>query len=143
MSSDGELAWRAIYHAYTRLAPTIDKRLKALVGLTYSEYEALCQLESATGPVKMVDLASQVAVTRTHASRLIDSLELAGLAKRASNPDDGRSLLVAITEAGERRLQETASAVESVFAESIESVMTGEELQHLAARVDQLIVREV
>lgn len=143
MSSEAEQAWRAIYRAYTRLAPTIDKGLKASVGLTYSEYEALSQLNAATGSVKMTDLASYVAVTRTHASRLIDSLELAGLAKRESNPDDGRSLLVAITSDGVRRLQESVSAVESVLAENVGSRVSAKELRQLAAWVDQAIPREV
>jgi len=142
MPSEAEKAWRAIYRAYTRLAPTIDKQLKASVGLTYSEYEALVQLKAAAAPVKMADLASYVAVTRTHASRLIDSLELAGLAKRESNPDDGRSFLVAITSDGARRLRESAAAVESVFDESVGSRVSARELQQLMAWVDRAIAIE-
>lgn len=142
MSSEAEQAWRAIYRAHTRLAPTIDQRLKAAVGLSYSEYEALSQLKAASGPVKMADLASYVAVTRTHASRLIDALEFAGLVKRESNPDDGRSFLVTITTDGVRRLRECASAVESAFTESFGSRVSGEELQQLLAWVNRLIANE-
>lgn len=141
MSSEEEQAWRAIYRAHTRLAPTIDQRLKAAVGLSYSEYEALSQLKAASGPVKMADLASYVAVTRTHASRLIDSLELKGLAKRESNPDDGRSFLVAITNEGAQRLQATSTEVESVFAELFGNKLPGPEVRHLTAWVDQALAK--
>jgi DNA-binding MarR family transcriptional regulator len=137
MSSDAEQAWRAIYRAYTRLAPTIDKGLKAAVGLTYSEYEALSQLGAAARPLTMADLATRVAVTRTHASRLVDSLEHAGSAKRESNPDDGRSILVSISEEGARRLQASQSTVQSVLGEIIGSSTSRSELRDLAAGVDK------
>jgi len=133
---ESEQAWRAISRAYMRLAPTIDKRLKALIGLTYSEYEALSQLNSATQQMTMADLASRVSVTRTHASRLIDSLEAAGLARRESNPDDGRSFLVQITKDGMLQLQKHASTVQSVFAdlpESLAAVVAAQDLEELVA----------
>lgn len=143
MSTEAEHAWRATYHAYMRLAPAIDKELKKSAGLTYSEYEILGQLKAATGPVRMADLASHVAVTRTHASRLIDSLEDAGLAKRENNPGDRRSILVSITGDGLRRLQESASAVDSVFAETVGTQVEALELLQLAARVDRSAADEV
>lgn len=135
MSSEAEEAWRAIYRAYTLLAPTVDKRLKAAVGLAYSEYEALAQLGAAVGPLTMADLATHVTVTRTHASRLIDSLELAGLAKREANPDDGRSFLVSITSAGAQRLESSRPTVSSVLADAIASTAFGSELRRLAANI--------
>lgn len=142
MSTEAEQAWRAIYRAYMRLAPAIDKELKTLAGLTYSEYEVLAQLKAAASPMKMAELASRVAVTRTHAGRLIDSLKDAGLATHEKNPDDGRSFLVAITSEGVRRLRESAGAVESVFAKSVESRVSAMELQQLTAWVDRAIANE-
>jgi len=139
MTSEAEQAWRAIHHLHTRLAPSIDKRLKSSIGLTYSEYETLSQLKMAAGPVKMADLALFVAVTRTHASRLIDELELVGLAKRESNPDDGRSFLVGITSDGIRRLAESAPEVERIFAESFGSRVSAKELLELAKGVERAV----
>ncbi|MFN4001062.1 MarR family winged helix-turn-helix transcriptional regulator [Microcella sp.] len=142
MTSEAEQTWRAIYRAYTRLAPTIDKQLKSAVGMTYSEYEALSQLKAAAGALTMADLASYVAVTRTHASRLVDALEHAGLAKREPNPDDKRSIFVAITREGVRRLQTSAPAVESILATSIGSVLSGEEIHLLSSQADRVATHE-
>ncbi|UTT63676.1 MarR family winged helix-turn-helix transcriptional regulator [Microcella humidisoli] len=142
MSTEAEQAWRAIYRAYMRMAPTIDKELKKLAGLTYSEYEVLAQLKAAAGPMKMAELASHVAVTRTHASRLIESLKDAGLATHEKNPYDGRSFLVAITTEGLRRLQESASAVESVFAESVGSFVSASELSQLTAWANHAVAND-
>lgn len=142
MSSEAELAWGAIYRAHTRLAPRIDKELKQSIGLTYSEYEALSELQAAGGPVRMADLASRVAVTRTHASRLVGALKLAGLVNREVNPDDGRSQLAWITDDGARRLQESSAAVKSALAQSIGGQVSVDELRQLAALLDKAVAYE-
>lgn len=141
MSSEAEQAWRAIYRAHTLLAPTIDRGLKAAVGLTYSEYEALSQLGAAKSPLTMADLATHVAVTRTHASRLVDSLQLAGLARRESNPDDGRSFLVTVSREGARRLQESQPIVQAVIAGIIENGVSEDEFRELVSRISAALVR--
>lgn len=143
MPSEAEKAWGAIYRAHTRLAPRIDNELKKSIGLTYSEYETLSQLKAAGGPVKMTDLASRVAVTRTHASRLIGALKLAGLAEREVNPDDGRSQLAWITDEGVRLLQESSTKVEALLAQSFGGRVSVEELRQLTASLDKAVAHDM
>ncbi len=64
-----------------------------------------CALEALVlrGPFTMNQLAAELYMDKSTASRVIDTLEDKGYARRTANPDDGRSLLLAAT-AGGRRL---------------------------------------
>lgn len=52
------------------------------------------------GPLTMNELAAELYMDKSTASRVIDTLENKGYAQRTANPDDGRSLLLAATTAG-------------------------------------------
>ena len=55
------------------------------------------------GPQRLTDLAAREGVTQPAMTQLITRLEEAGLARREASPDDGRVVLVAITERAGRR----------------------------------------
>ncbi|MET7763037.1 MarR family transcriptional regulator [Streptomyces sp. NPDC005393] len=58
------------------------------------------------GPQPMKQLAARLAVTRRNITGLVDSLQADGLACRDANPDDGRSTLVSLTDAGAQLMDE-------------------------------------
>ncbi|MFC7425993.1 MarR family winged helix-turn-helix transcriptional regulator [Nocardia tengchongensis] len=100
-------AWAALLQVHARLVPELDAELRHATGLPLSWYDVLLELD---GPhrLRMSDLGERVVLSRTRVSRLVTEMELKGLVRRESNPDDGRSAFVAITDEGRRRFRESA-----------------------------------
>ncbi|WP_429428820.1 MarR family winged helix-turn-helix transcriptional regulator [Nocardia sp. GAS34] len=100
-------AWAALLQVHAKLVPELDAELRRATGLPLSWYDVLLEL---AGPqrLRMSDLGERVVLSRTRVSRLITELESHGLVRRESNPDDGRSAFVSITEDGRRRFRAAA-----------------------------------
>ncbi len=78
-------------------------------GLTFARYEALVLLRfSQRGALPMKEIGSRLMVHPTSVTNTIDRLVGAGLVVRRPNPEDGRGVLAAITEAG-RQVVEVAT----------------------------------
>jgi DNA-binding MarR family transcriptional regulator len=102
------LATRTHAEVATRLRVVIarlNRRLRTeTVGtLTLSQWSALVAVETA-GPMRIGDLAEHEHVSPPTATRLVASLEDAGLVSRAVDDDDRRSALIALAEPGRRAL---------------------------------------
>jgi DNA-binding MarR family transcriptional regulator len=73
--------------------------------LTLSQWSALVAVESS-GPMRIGDLAEHEHVSAPTATRLVASLEEAGLISREVDDGDRRSALIALAEPGRRALAE-------------------------------------
>jgi DNA-binding MarR family transcriptional regulator len=69
------------------------------------------------GPLRLGALAERIGTTDATASRTVDALEGAGLVARTVAPDDRRGIVVGVTAAGRRRLEERRRQ----FAEALEA----------------------
>ena len=58
--------------------------------------------------LRMSELGARAVLSRERISRVVDELERAGMVRREHNPDDGRSLLAAITGEGRTRIRAAA-----------------------------------
>ena len=72
-------------------------------GLSMTAASTLASLERL-GPQRLTQLAAREGVTQPAMTQLISRLEDAGQVRRESDPDDGRVVLVAITDAGRATL---------------------------------------
>lgn len=78
-------------------------------GLTFARFEVLRLLAfSRRGVLPVGKVGERLQVHPASVTNAVQRLEGAGLVERSANPDDGRSVLVAITPAG-RRLAETCT----------------------------------
>ena len=84
-----------------RLMRTI--RQHAAAGLTPSQLSALVTVDDQ-GPLRISALASQEALAAPAATRVVASLEEAGLVSRSADPADKRASLIALTPAGSATL---------------------------------------
>ncbi|MFC9894768.1 MarR family winged helix-turn-helix transcriptional regulator [Nocardia sp. NPDC127579] len=100
-------AWAALLQVHARLVPDLDAELRRRTGIPLSWYDVLLELDGPA-PLRMSDLGERVVLSRTRVSRLVTELETHDLVRRESNPDDGRSAFVAITDTGRERLRATA-----------------------------------
>ena len=115
-------AWTRFLRAHASVTRALEPELASEHGLTLSDFDVLVQLAQAPGRrLRPVELARAVLLTRSGVTRLVHGLERAGLVERVPSPDDGRSSLVHLTEAGRdvlRRASRTHLAgVRERFAE--------------------------
>ncbi len=116
-------AWAALLQVHATLVPELDAALRRATGLPLSWYDVLLEL-NAPQRLRMSDLSERVVLSRTRVSRLITELEAQGLVRRESNPDDGRSAFVSITDSGRQRLLEAAPRYLSGIEERLTAVST-------------------
>ena len=101
-------AWASVLRVHAAVVPRLERELAA-VGMPLSWYDVLLELNSAPDRrLRMTELGSRAVLSRERISRVVDELERAGLVRRDRNPDDGRSLLAAITDDGRARLRAAA-----------------------------------
>ncbi len=70
------------------------------------------------GPLRLGVLADRIGTSDSASTRAVDALEAAGLAERVPDPQDGRAVLVAATEAGEERVAEARDRLRRLLGSS-------------------------
>jgi DNA-binding MarR family transcriptional regulator len=114
--------------------------LAAQLGVTSPQYNIVmivAQYQGASG-VSITDVAQRLHVSTAFITSEIIKLESAGLVAKKRNPDDGRSVLLRVTAACEKRLQQIAA--ERLFVnDQLFRGLSGEDFRHLAATVASLI----
>jgi DNA-binding MarR family transcriptional regulator len=111
-------------------------RQEAGTGLSPSLSAALATIDRH-GPLTPSDLAARERVQRPTATRLLARLEEAGLAARTPDPHDGRSSLVAITEAGRELMDEQRTRKTAFLAARLETL--GPEDRATLARAAEIL----
>jgi DNA-binding MarR family transcriptional regulator len=110
MTTDTDLAYgetaARLRIAVARLARQL--RQNSPGGLTPSQWAALATVEER-GSVRIGDLAEAEGVSAPTATRLVASLEEAGLLSRTTDPADRRTAYVALSEAGREKIDWTRS----------------------------------
>ena len=91
-------AVRAFNRFYTRLIGVLDEGI-ADGPFTLTEARVLFEL-AVEGEVATADLRARLGLDAGYLSRILSRFEVDGLVVRRKSPDDGRRLLLAITEAG-------------------------------------------
>lgn len=84
----------------------------AAFGLNRSSFDILATLRRAGAPHRLSpgDLLASAMVTSGTMTNRIDRLEAEGLVERRPDPDDGRGVLVALTQAGLERIDAAVGA---------------------------------
>jgi len=108
-----------------RQVPTTDE-------LTLSESAALARLDRG-GPATAAALARLEQISPQSMGATLSSLESRALVRRAPDPDDGRRVILSITEPGLELLRERRNARTERLAEALSSGFTRSELEQLMA----------
>ena len=100
--SGGDLeTWSALATVLEWLPPALDAQLVRDAGMTHFEYGILFALADAPGcALRMSVLADYANSSLSRLSRSVQRLEARGWASRSPDPDDGRSTIATLTEAG-------------------------------------------
>ncbi len=108
-AASGMTAVTSIMRAHQLMLARVDETLKPL-GLSFARYELLTLLSfTRDGRMPMASATARLQVHPTSVTNTVDRLEASALVRREPHPEDGRSTLVVLTDAG-RALAERATA---------------------------------
>jgi DNA-binding MarR family transcriptional regulator len=89
----------AVLHASSVLESRVETRLSD-VGLSLAKLAALHHLSAAGESLPLGQLADRLACVKSNVTQLVDRLEADGLVSRTGDPNDRRSRLAVLTDAG-------------------------------------------
>ena len=134
--------WALFLTAHAMLVEEIEGRLARQDLPPLGWYDVLWALERADEQrLRMNELATQVVLSRSNLTRLVDRLEQAGLVERQRSEDDRRGAYAVLTAAGKamrKRMWPTyQNAIRELFEEGInetEAATMGKALRRLLER---------
>ena len=90
----------ALIRTHARLWDQVETQMRHDSGLTMPRYDVLMQLNMAGGRLGLSELASQIVLSPSGLSKLLDRMESAGLILREPDSHDARSTFARITPRG-------------------------------------------
>ena len=109
LSQEQQRAWRAFLGGITVLMDQLDRDLRTQHDLSMGEYEILVRLSEAPGrSIRMAELASAVAHSRSRVTHTISRLERDGIVRRDMCSSDGRGVNAVLTDHGFSVLEKAA-----------------------------------
>jgi DNA-binding MarR family transcriptional regulator len=136
----GMRAWRSLLRSQATLMRQLETQLEQETGFALADYDVLAQLALAGGELRMTDLANRALISRSGMTRRVARLVDEGLVHRAEARADGRGVLVALTDAGIARLEETVPAHARGIPEYFVSRLDDQELAVLESALDKVTV---
>jgi DNA-binding MarR family transcriptional regulator len=115
----------AVLHASSVMESRVEARL-ADVGLSLAKLAALHRLAEAGESLPLGQLAERLSCVKSNVTQLVDRLEADGLVSRTSDPNDRRSRLAVLTDAG-RKAYATGSDIQSQAERELFGVLTPDE----------------
>ncbi|GAA4686304.1 DNA-binding transcriptional regulator, MarR family [Promicromonospora umidemergens] len=131
-------AWESLFRAQV----TVMRRLLAddIWGdLSMREYDVLFTLSLAPGEtLRLRELNENILMAQSSLSRMVERLEKRGLVHRHPSPDDGRGVLVSLTEEGTATQKELGRRHVRSIAHYVTPAMDAEDLRRLRELAEAL-----
>ncbi|OLF72984.1 hypothetical protein AWH62_08485 [Maricaulis sp. W15] len=131
-------AWVALNRAWTRISGAVEAQLKRAGHPPLAWYDVLWELEKADACcLRPIELEARLLIRQHNLSRLLTRMATAGLVKKLSCPEDGRSLRIELTPAG----RQTRKAMWEVYQPALDAALEGlapAEARQLAEQLDRL-----
>jgi DNA-binding MarR family transcriptional regulator len=125
--------------AFSRIHRILGAEMAAETGMALDRYGILLMLSQADeGSMRVSDLADQVTLSRSAATRLVDRLEKEGLVTRGACDTDRRGTFVVLTPVGEEEFKRAGRVHLRGIDEHVGSHLTTTEMAQLASLLDQL-----
>src|SRR5262245_47075560 len=113
----------------------VESRLST-VGLSIPRLAALQRLVDAGGSLPLGQLADRLACVKSNVTQLVDRLETEGLVTRSPDPEDKRSRLAIITDAG-RRIHAEGAQIQRQVEKELFAALSDDD----AARLSEIITK--
>ncbi|MCP3992332.1 MAG: MarR family transcriptional regulator [Actinomycetia bacterium] len=126
-------------HAAPLLASEIERRLRESTQLRLADHEALLALAASKAPMRMTELAEQLAMTRGGITKVVDRLEHLGYVQRQADATDRRSLIVSSTQTGRAAQEQSTPIVDEAIAELWGTHLSTEEAKLLVGIMTRIM----
>ena len=134
LTAEQQQHWRAFRDGTVLLLEALSRDLEECAGLSTHEYEVMVRLSEAPDHrLRMSQLATNVAHSRSRLTHTIARMEGAGLVERVACSSDARGVNCLLTDAGWRALVDAAPGHVASVREHLVDVLSGEELAALGA----------
>ena len=101
LDPEERVAWVGLMTILLRVPAALDRQLRSSAGMTHFDYQVLVILSETTDrTLRMSQLAEMTEGSLPRLSQVVTRLEKAGWLERRPDPDDGRSTLASLTDAG-------------------------------------------
>ncbi len=131
LSADEQGSWRAYLRANRELDVALDRDLQA-VGVSLSEYELLSMLSEAPGDrLRMSALADLIVQSRSRVTHTAARLERRGWVRRTPAPDDGRGVVLELTDEGRRAIERVARVHVASVRRHLVDILSAEQFRAL------------
>jgi DNA-binding MarR family transcriptional regulator len=132
--------WHAFRHVNQDLFAVLEQELARDSGLSGADYKVLHPLSvAADGLLRARDLGSEIGWDRSRLSHHLSRMEKRGLVIREECAEDARGLMVRLTKAGRRAIEEAApghvEAVQRYFFDQLSK----DEVATMAAAFDRVL----
>jgi DNA-binding MarR family transcriptional regulator len=121
----------------TELWNAIDARMRAEHDLPLHKFEPM-QIINATPDCRVYDIAAALSLTTGGVSKLVDSIEASGHARRRPNPADRRSSIVELTPAGRKVLARATRTFETQLELRLRSALPDRALAQFSSALNSL-----
>jgi DNA-binding MarR family transcriptional regulator len=115
----------AVLHTSSVLESRVEAKLSE-IGLSLAKLAALHRLSEAGESLPLGQLAERLSCVKSNVTQLVDRLEADGLVSRAADPNDRRSRLAVLTDAG-REAYERGMRIQIDAEEALFGALTPEE----------------
>jgi DNA-binding MarR family transcriptional regulator len=126
----------AVLHASSVLESRLEAKLSD-VGLSLAKLAALNRLTEAGESLPLGQLAERLSCVKSNVTQLVDRLEADGLVSRTGDPNDRRSRLAVLTDAG-RKAYAKGSEIQVQTERELFGVLTEDESDTLHALLGKL-----
>ena len=117
-----------VLHASSVLESRVEAKL-ADVGLSLAKLAALTRLAEAGDSLPLGHLAERLQCVKSNVTQLVDRLEADGLVARAAEPNDRRSRLAVLTEAGRKAYVHGSNILQATERELFTALTNDESAQ--------------
>jgi DNA-binding MarR family transcriptional regulator len=112
-----------------RLLAEIGRRAKAWFDLSASAVAVLAIVDGATEPITPGMIAERAIVSSASATSVLDTLEKRGLLVRRPHPDDGRKLVIDLTDAGRAIIDQVLPGIHTLETRVLSALTPAERAQ--------------
>src|ERR1700761_9497263 len=132
LSDEQQAAWRPIVALLLRAPALLDAQLQRDAGLKHFDYLGLSGLSEAPGrTLRMSELAARASSSLSRLSHVVSLLEGKGWVRRESCPGDGRFINAVLTDAGWRKVLDTAPGHVAAVRELLVDILGPDEFEQL------------
>lgn len=124
----------------TELWDAVDRRLREEVGISMASFDVM-QVIKQTPSCRVYDIARALSITAGGMSKAIDRMVAVGHLVRGTNPDDRRSSIIELTEAGTDVLAKATAVVDDELRQRLGAELSADELDQLSTLITRIRAR--